>query len=75
MPDYEIEHDIKIPYKAKYPLADMSVGDSFCLPLNGRTATALQRLASTRVRYQGKKLGRKFTIRQVDGGVRIWRTE
>lgn len=51
----------------KYPYEDMEVGDSFYV--EGGTLNKLC--------YQNRKagiaLGWKFTVRKVEGGVRVWR--
>lgn len=51
---------------AKYPLAEMDVGDSIWLPLR-------QSSASARAISRGKKLGFKFTTRGEGDGTRVWR--
>jgi hypothetical protein len=52
---------------ARYPFAQMEVGDSFFVP--GKRSGQLSNHCS----YQRLKTGRRFTIRKVDGGVRVWR--
>lgn len=75
----EIEKNIPIPNdrphagrKAKYPFAEMAIGESVFFPgesSNGYSAPyAAARMTATRK-------GMKFTARNVDGGLRIWRTE
>lgn len=56
------------PREAKYPWAQMEVGNSFFVP-----EVTVKQFGST-VYAASKRSGRKFTIRAVDGGVRIWRT-
>ena len=74
---YQIEAGIPIPArttkggagrKPKYPFAELQVGESFLVP--GKTA---DKIGST-VTLARKRTGRNFTVRNVDGGVRIWRT-
>jgi len=55
--------------KFRYPWDDMKVGDSFLVPGDARVATLYS--AAYRVT---DRLGWFFTVRQVKGGVRVWRT-
>jgi hypothetical protein len=50
-----------------YPFAEMDVGDSFFAP--GVSATQM----GSRCAYQKLKYQKRFSIRAVDGGVRVWR--
>ena len=70
---FEIEKGIPIGIKSagvrtsKYPWATMEIGDSFLVPdlgVDSMSAAASQ---------AGKRLGRKFTCRTMNHGVRIWR--
>lgn len=78
---YAIEKNVAIPTierpnrktgAYKYPFAWMEVGDSFFVPINREKE--LKSVASSCSLY-GKKLSRKFTVRSVRGGVRVWRVE
>ena len=53
--------------KAKYPFADMQVGDSFEV-----TDKTTKKFAST-CAAATRRLGSKFTIRTIDNGIRVWR--
>lgn len=73
---YEIEDGIELPdapgrrgRQRLYPFPDMEVGQSFFVP--GGTPNTTN---GSMQRWQ-KALGRKFTARSVDGGVRVWRIE
>jgi hypothetical protein len=70
---YEIEKGVEMPpdkrKTSKYPFEKMEVGDSFFVP--EKTAISLQSTCSL---YK-QKTGYKFILREVDGGVRIWRSE
>lgn len=55
---------------AKYPWAEMEVGDSFFSPSDGATAATMRAGAQK----AGKRLGFTFAVRLVEGGVRVWRT-
>lgn len=90
---YEIEKGIALPEDkrgryprsggSKYPLADMSVGDSFFVPYpdgkaikNSQGQDALRvAINSTANKQRHKQPGRRYTVRPVDGGVRCWRVE
>ena len=70
-----IDKNVRIPSvsrpgrKPKYPWRTMDVGDSFFVP--SKTPCKL----SGSMQGAKKRLGRNFTARAVEGGVRVWRTE
>lgn len=69
---YEIETGIDIPKRtnvgaSKYPWELMDTNESFLVP-NGNVKS-LRTVAYA----AGKRLNMKFTARQVDDGVRVWR--
>lgn len=73
---FVIEKNVEIPAqvrkgsgtrKSKYPFAEMEMNDSFFVP--ERTTKQFAPTAYG----AAKKLGRKFTLRNVEGGVRVWR--
>jgi hypothetical protein len=68
---YEIEGGIEIPVRlaARYPFAGMEVGESFFVPDGD-----VKKLSNHACRY-GKKSGRRYCVRKVEGGVRVWRVE
>ena len=65
--NYEIEKATVIPTtKKKYPWNDMEVGDSFFVPeADGKGASPAHR----------RRYGEEHVTRQVEGGIRIWRTK
>ncbi len=71
----EIEKDIPLTTNptqsptALYPWRQMEVGDSFFVA--GKT----QANFGSHVFQSGKRLGKKFAVRTVEGGVRVWRTK
>lgn len=71
--DFTIEKDVPIPATtAGRPATGskwdaLEVGDSVLL------VGVTQPSASARTGRTAKNLGRKFTTRKVDGGVRVWR--
>lgn len=75
MSEFTIEKGIPVPKQVgagrrnKYPFDAMEVGDSFFIK-DGKVKTF-----SRTCGHHGKRLGRRFASRTVDGGVRVWRTE
>lgn len=73
--EYEIEDGVEIPQnigrssRRKYPFPDMEVGQSFFVP-----GVKTQAVNGPMQRWK-MVLGRRFTIRKMDGGVRVWRIE
>lgn len=53
---------------SKYPWTQMQVGDSFFVA--GKTVKSF----SGNTYSAGKRLGQKYSVRSVDGGIRVWRT-
>ncbi len=84
---YPIDHDVPMPptrqgrheRRAKYPWANMAVGDSFFVSCSsGATSLTRDRLANAAVRY-GKRHAMTFSVREdfddkANPGVRVWRT-
>lgn len=73
---YVIEKGVALPKgkraekSTKYPFKSMEVGDSFLVP-DGTNVVSLRAHASA----SGRALGRRFSVRLVEQGVRIWRVE
>lgn len=71
---YAIEKNVPAPPAAqstrRYPFPDMEVGDSFFVQTE--SARTNPRLRSCAALY-GKRHGKKFRVRSVDGGSRVWR--
>lgn len=59
-----------------YPFKEMKVKDSFFIPVDGeiKNKRSVQHKFSGLCSYFGRKLGRKYISRSVDGGIRVWRT-
>jgi len=71
-PTFQIEKGIPVPEtpgRGLYPFADMDVGDSFFV---GGEVSARSKAVSA-ASWFGKRNGLKFSCRNVDGGLRIWR--
>jgi len=68
---FKIEKNVPAPIKRHpstiYPYGEMEVGDSFFAPEEMKT-----RLRTAATVFK-RKTGRNFTIRQVEGGIRVWR--
>lgn len=62
--------------KSRYPWDLMQVGDSFLVPLEeGKTARQLMQRISPAASRHAARTGRKYALRIVEDGVRIWRVE
>lgn len=87
---YVVEKDIPIPAKRngnrtpssrakQYPFGELAIGDSFFVVVDAvEMYRKRQTLISSARKWAQKRDdvpgGRKFTVRVVDGGLRIWRT-
>jgi len=60
---------------SKYPWPSMAVGDSFFVEATPEEMKSRAASLSRGATAAGKKLGTQFTVRKMDGGVRVWRTE
>lgn len=71
---YKIEKNIPIQQKvaAKYPFDEMSFGDSFFVPCTKDVQQIAQRIRASAYRF-GRINECRFTIREVKGGVRVWK--
>ena len=82
MSEYKMEKGIPLAWirrrrpSLKYPFDQMEAGDSFFVPLNaGDELKSLCGRVTHATISATKRLGRKFTLRSGETGVRIWRTE
>lgn len=71
VPDRAESSAAKTGRPAKYPFADMAVGDSVFIP--GDTRSSLNARSSA-LKF-GTRSGRRFITREEPGGIRIWRVE
>lgn len=79
----EIEKDIPIPKKllstkrsCPYPLKEMEVGESFLVPNpDNLPLLQLRNQTNSKINYYNKDLGYKFTIRNTEEGLRVWRVK
>ncbi len=77
---FKIERDIPIPLTLieRMPLEEMEVGDSFFVatPSDKNQNQIRASVSSAAGNYVEKhNTGMRFTVRGVEGGVRVWRTE
>ncbi len=68
----QIDKDVPLPtgrreWSVKYPWHGMNIGDSFFIP-DGNLKSLRASAAMQKARTQ-----RKYLVRAVDGGVRVWR--
>lgn len=81
--EYQIDKSIPMPQRtriAKYPFAEMSVGDSFLVPVDFeellpktlRRMTAAKTIASANLR-KSRDDKTAFIVSEVPEGVRVWR--
>lgn len=72
---YEIEKNVPLVNKyrtmRKYPFDGMEVGDSFVVPDRERV-NALRAMTLTNRKGDGRRFSSR---RQLDGSIRIWRTQ
>lgn len=69
--EHPIPDDSGVHGRTKYPFAIMEVGDSFFVP---REKAGVNTVDSAR-RKASRHLRRKFTLRTLPEGIRIWRIE
>jgi hypothetical protein len=79
MSKFRIEDNVPIPattgkLQRKYPLSDLLVGQSFFVPRISDARRELMTISGAATRH-GKKTGKMFVTRTVEGGVRVWRVE
>ena len=81
---YKIEDGIPLPAGGrscsgfKYPMRELKIGQSFLASTAGMSpeeAERQRRLLASHSTTAGKAVGGKFTVRAVDGGYRVWRTQ
>jgi len=71
---YEIQKDIPVASRRKYPVDSLNIGDSFCVPFTDLPQHK-NRSATIRsvVRRYSKETGKKFRVATEENGVRVWR--
>lgn len=75
MEQIKIEKNVPLPKRklgnpraSRYPWDSMEVGDSFVFPTKVKRTTAMSLSYRT-----GKITGKRFAIRSVNEGIRVWR--
>ena len=77
---YEIEKNVPIPKPqvvgrpSKYPFEKMDVGDSFFVENQKHESVYKLSVTISQATRRSRLKGKRFTVRQLDGGVRVWRT-
>jgi hypothetical protein len=61
--------------QSKYPLNTMEVNDSFLVRVCHPTNRKKFQSAVLRAAWNIRETGKRFTSRQVENGVRVWRVE
>ncbi len=77
--EIKIEKGIPMPASrrdghSKYPLKDMEVGDSFFVANSPDGRSPAKTIRWTVGAFRKKNTGTKFSVRVVEGGIRVWRT-
>lgn len=74
-----IEHGVPLPAKGdikrRYPFRQMNIRDSFFVPVDVLDIKQAWNSLNRSRLYAQYKTGFEFTIRQVLGGLRVWRTK
>jgi hypothetical protein len=75
MSEYKIDKDVPVPEKftSKYPFGDMEVNDSFFV--EGTDKKTMRRLIGASNWASKRYPATRYSVRKVDGGVRVWRIE
>lgn len=75
---FVIEKGVPLPAsraRSSYPFADMNIGDSFLVSAGADDMAKQSSKVAVAARNYGKRSERKFAIRKVEGGARVWRVE
>lgn len=78
--EFKIEKNVPLETararSSKYPFAQMEVGDSFLVPLNGTGESQFRAFAASWKAHKPKKfVSRTIKENGVRTGIRVWRTE
>lgn len=69
--EFKVEKGVPLPPpRAIYPWSEMEVGDSFFVD-DPRMRDLVRRAAA----WERRRSGKRFTVRKVRGGLRVWRFE
>jgi hypothetical protein len=80
MSAFQIEDNVPIPattgkLQRKYPLSALLVGQSFFVPFTSDDTRKQLVMVSGAATRHGRKFGKLFITRTVEGDVRVWRVE
>lgn len=71
---FKIERGVLMPSRrsteSKYPFLELEIGDSFFVPEDANKDNNIRASAHS----VGFRNSKKFSVRKVDGGFRVWRT-
>lgn len=75
---FKIEQGVEMPKNQSgrpklYPFHEMQTGDSFFIPLNGKTAAGAQRNVLSCAKKQGFLVSTRQVTENGSSGVRVWR--
>lgn len=80
---FKIEHNVPLPIvprgatpsPIRFPWQQLNIGDSFFVPLVGKTIMAIRGAINIDLKKFGSRTGSKIkiTTRAIDNGVRVWR--
>lgn len=77
--ELKIERGLPIPKakRSKYPLDRLEVGDSFLVPVPpGESADKIKARVATAIQdFKDHDPYRRFTLRRVEDGIRVWTVE
>lgn len=69
--EFKVEKHVPVPPpRAIYPWSEMEVGDSFFVD-----DPRLRERISSAAAKERQRSGKRFTVRKVRGGLRVWRVE
>lgn len=72
--NYEIEKTVPIPSRRRYPIKNLNIGESFLVPTQD-VSTGTYSTLTTICGREKRKTGKRFTVRLVEDGIRVWRVE
>lgn len=81
IPSLTIEKDVPIPsvaygnVDARWPLAEMNIGDSFFLSKNIDNYYQINSALRCAASKTGRRMGRRYSCIKIENGVRCWRLE
>lgn len=76
MTAFKIEKGVPMPPRRSnniYPWQSMEIGDSLMIPGEGAASQKNAKLVAMAAYSYGKRTGKKFSFRPVEGGHSIWR--